>query len=458
MGALDTLLAPLRSREAPEAVARRIHATIARAGVDIPVRLWDGSAVGRADASYRLVLHHPWSLRALLVPRTDRAAGEAYAFDAVDVEGSLIDALGDIAALAADGRLGALDRLTLIRDLLALEPPPPHWSADHRRQRMARLSGAKHSIGRDTEAVRHHYDLGNDFYRLFLDDGLVYSCAYFAPDDPVDPAEDPQALERAQVRKMELVCRKLRLQPGERLLDIGCGWGSLVLHAARHHGVRAVGITIAEEQAALARERVAAAGLADRVEIRLADYREEHGQHDAVASVGMFEHVGENRFRTYFEHAFALTRPGGRFLNHAITTGRRGVVRDLSEDSGSFVGAYVFPDGVLAPAHRHVRHLEQAGFELVDVQQLRPHYARTLRHWVHRLEDHAEEARRSADDVTYRIWRAYMAGSAVGFATGDLGVVQVLGVRPPSALPLGRAWMEPQPREPGGLCGPERRA
>jgi cyclopropane-fatty-acyl-phospholipid synthase len=291
--------------------------------------------------------------------------------------------------------------------------------------------------------VRLHYDIGNDFYRTFLDEQLVYSCAYFHPDDPEEPGADPSALDRAQVRKLDLVCRKLRLRPGERFLDIGCGWGSLVLHAARHYGVRAVGITLAHEQATLARERVAAAGMSKQVDIRLVDYRELGGTFDAVASVGMFEHVGPNRFETYFRTAWERTAQGGRFLNHAITSGERNEVRDLAADPGNFVGAYVFPDGALAPAHVAVRLVEQTGFELLDVQQLRPHYARTLRHWVHNLQRNAQEARRLAGERTYRTWLAYMSGSVVGFETNDLGVVQVLGVKGDAALPLGRGWMEP---------------
>ncbi len=359
-----------------------VHGRLARRGSDIPLRLWDGSEVGPSDRGYRLVLNHPWSLRAMLVPGTDRAAGEAFLRDAFDVEGSMVAALRDVAELRRDG-LSGLSKLAVLTDVLRLPAPP----ADPRSHRAAVLRGPRHTRARDRDAVQHHYDLGNDFYRLFLDEQLVYSCAYFAEGDAEDPARaEPGELDRAQTRKLELVCRKLGLEAGQRFLDVGCGWGALVLHAARHHGVRALGVTLAEEQAALARERIAAAGLADEVEIRVADYREVSGTFDAVASVGMVEHVGSDQLEGYFRTLHGLTADGGRLLNHGITTGTRGTVRELSDDAGSFVGAYVFPDGALVPTARTVQEAEDAGFEVVDVEQLRPHYSRTLRHWVHRLE------------------------------------------------------------------------
>ena len=443
MGVLERLLGPLRSGDDPSTVVRRLHGVVAAdSGVPFPVRLWDGTVLGPDDAPFRLVLRHPWSLRAMLVPPTDRAAGEAYLRDHIDVEGSMVDAIHAVAALR-EASLGWSGRGAVLRDLLSL-PAPPH--ANGGGLRGAVLRGRRHTRERDEQAVRFHYDVGNDFYRLLLGESLVYSCAYFVDEDAEDPADDPAALDRAQRRKLDLVCRKLRLRLGDRLLDVGCGWGSLVLHAADHYGVRALGITLSPEQAEAARERVASAGLEDRVEIRVQDYRDVGGTFDAVASVGMFEHVGEPRFEEYFRHAYDRTAPGGRFLNHAITTGRRDEVRDLSGDDGSFVGRYVFPDGTLAPAHVAARLMEQAGFELLDVHQLRRHYAITLRHWLHRLERDADRVRQLAGDTVFRIWRAYMAGSVVGFEGGDLGVVQVLGVKPGGTdeLPLGRSWMMPR--------------
>ncbi len=412
----------------PRALTARLRRRLAEAGLEMPVRLWDGTELGPTERDYRVVLRRPWSLRSALLPPNDLTAGEAYLYDDIEVEGSMVAALRDVAA--GRGQLSGLGlRALLLADLLRL-PPPPKRGALAR----AGLRGRLHSRDRDRVAVRFHYDVGNDFYRLFLDRQLVYSCAYFAEGD--------DDLDRAQTRKLELICRKLRLRPDERLLDIGCGWGALVIHAARHHGVRAIGVTLSEEQAALGKERAHEHGVSDRVEIRVADYREVRGSFDAVASVGMVEHVGADQLANYFTTCYRLTAPGGRFLNHGITTGRRDVVRDMSKVQGSFIAAYVFPDGALVPAYTAVRHLQQTGFDLHDLEQLRPHYARTLQHWTRRLEANAEEAHRLVGDRTYRVWRAYMAGSAIGFESGDLGVVQILGSRG-AQLPLGRAWMLP---------------
>ncbi|MDX1621407.1 MAG: cyclopropane-fatty-acyl-phospholipid synthase family protein, partial [Nitriliruptorales bacterium] len=339
-------------------------------------------------------------------------------------------------------------QLSTAVDLLQFPAPP-----GRRRGRVADLVGRRHSQERDAQAIRHHYDVGNDFYELFLDERLVYSCGYFAEGDDL---ADARALDRAQHRKLDLVCRKLRLREGERFLDIGCGWGALAIHAAEHFGVRALGVTLSQQQHDLACKRVADRGLEDRVEIRLQDYREVTGRFDAVASVGMVEHVGADQLETYFSHCYDLTAPGGRFLNHGITTGQRDEIRDFTEASDSFVGQYVFPDGALVPAYTSVRHLEQAGFELIDVEQLRPHYARTLTHWVHRLEANADRAREIAGDGSYRTWRAYMSGSVVGFESGDLGVVQILGSKGAN-LPFGREWMLPQlpaQRRPADVVAP----
>jgi cyclopropane-fatty-acyl-phospholipid synthase len=426
------------TRTAPAEAVGRLHARLRDHGFDLPVRLWDGRLLGPVPAPFRLHLKRPSSLRAMLLPPDDLSAGEAYLHDDIDVEGSMVAAMRTVAAVrAAD--LGLRERLSTARDLLALPRPEER----DRHGVAATLTGRLHSTARDRQAVQHHYDVGNDFYELVLDDELVYSCAYFDRDDLAAPPGDRRALTRAQVRKLDLVCRKLRLRPDERFLDIGCGWGSLVLHAARHHGARAVGITLSEQQAARARERVAAAGLADRIEIRLQDEREVSGTYDAIASVGMVEHVGPRRLAGYFTHLRELLVDGGRLLNHGITTGRRDRVRDLAKTRRSFVRTYVFPDGGLVPAHHTIAEVQRAGFELIDVEQLRPHYARTLEHWVANLEGSADRARASAGEVRYRIWRAYMAGSVVGFRSGDLGVVQVLAVVPGTSLPPGRVWMMP---------------
>ena len=408
-----------------------VRELLAQAGVVVPVRLWDGTELG--DGPFRVVLEQPWSLRSLLVPPTDLNAGEAYVHGDVDIEGDIAAALHTIARARAAG-LSLGTRARLVAAVLRLPTPPPTPSG-----RRVRLSGERHSLQRDRDAVQFHYDLGNDFFRLFLDEDLVYSCAYYDDGWEDDPAAH---LAAAQRRKLDMVCRKLQLQPGERLLDVGCGWGSLVLHAARTYGVHATGITLSRAQAQLARERVAAAGLQDRVTIREADYRETTGSFDAVASIGMVEHVGSDQLARYFSRLRGLLRVGGRLLNHGITTGQRTDARDMTTDEDSFVAHYVFPDGGLVPAWRTVREVEQAGLEVLDVHQLRRHYALTLRAWIERLERRHDAAVRVASETDYRIWRAYMAGSVVGFETRDLGIVQVLAGRDWPA-PLDRRHMHP---------------
>ncbi|HZD05306.1 MAG TPA: cyclopropane-fatty-acyl-phospholipid synthase family protein, partial [Longimicrobiales bacterium] len=290
--------------------------------------------------------------------------------------------------------------------------------------------GSLHSRHRDEQAVRFHYDVGNEFYRLWLDRRMVYSCAYFA-----DPG---WSLDRAQEAKLDLVCRKLELRPGQRLLDIGCGWGGLVLHAAARYGVNAVGITLSPSQAELARQRIREAGLEDRCEVRVADYRQmgRDERFDRIASVGMVEHVGRRALPRYFAEAFRLLAPGGLFMNHGIVSleeplgrVRRGL-RRLRRRTTSFIEGYVFPDAELMPPTEVLEPAERQGFEVRDVESLREHYARTLRHWVRRLEARADQAIALVGEPTYRVWRLYMAASARLFQTARLGVIQTLLARP----------------------------
>ena len=403
----------------------------AEAGVDVPLRLWDGRELGPPAADYRLVLHHPWSLRALLVPPTDLQIGETYRSGAVEVEGSMVAAIEGLRRFR-DG-LTARGGAAVVRLLFTLPRPPAPVEQDR-----ARLRGRRHSRRRDAAAVQHHYDVGDELYHRFLDEDLVYSCAYFAEEDRDRSVGDRSVLDRAQRRKLELVCRKLDLRPGERLLDVGCGWGSLAIHAARHHGVEVLGVTHSENQAASARGRVAAAGLSDRVRIELMDYRDVEERFDAIASVGMVEHVGSDQLKGYVAHLADRLVDGGRLLNHGITTGQRDTIRDLGQDPDSFVGRYVFPDGALVPAHHMAGLIERGGFELRDLEQLRPHYARTLRHWVANIEAAYDEIVDHVGEATARVWRAYLAGSAVAFERRELGVVQILATRGDARLPLDR--------------------
>jgi cyclopropane-fatty-acyl-phospholipid synthase len=303
-------------------------------------------------------------------------------------------------ALAAARRVGALGRPL---------PPPPEE---------VRVRGRLHSARRDSQVVQHHYDVGNEFYRIVLGPAMTYSCARYV-DDSAD-------LVAAQAAKHELVCRKLGLheRPGARLLDVGCGWGSLAMHAAAHHDATVVGVTISPQQHDLARARVAEAGLQDRVDIRLQDYRDLSGERfDAISSIGMFEHVGAARIGQYFETLRDLLGPTGRLLNHAIST-----IRGSKIGGRTFMGRYVFPDSELIDVGDVVLAMEDAGFEVRDVESLREHYERTLRHWIANLEADWDRAIELVGAARARIWRLYMAGSAVGFEDGGLAIHQVLGV------------------------------
>jgi cyclopropane-fatty-acyl-phospholipid synthase len=379
----------------------------------VAVELYDGTVLGPADSSSRLVFRTPDAFRRLLTAPGELGFARAYVTGELDVEGDVYSALALQERLSA-ARLTprqwlALARLVGKTGLRPLPPPPEE----------ARLRGRPHSPERDAQAVRHHYDVSNRFYRLVLGPSLTYSCAVFA-----DPTF---SLEEAQAAKHELVCAKLGLEEGMRLLDVGCGWGSLLIHAAESHGVSGVGVTLSPPQTDLARERVAEAGLADRVEVRLADYRDLRDERfDAVSSIGMFEHVGRAQLGAYFRRLRELLRPGGRLLNHGI--GRPPGRRARFSRRG-FVDRYVFPDGELHEVGSVVSALQQAGFEARHLESLREHYALTLRRWVANLEESWDEAVAEVGAGRARIWRLYMAGSALGFEAGRLQVHQLLGVR-----------------------------
>jgi cyclopropane-fatty-acyl-phospholipid synthase len=397
---------------------------------EFAVRFWDGRGF-RAPASvnsrFTLVIRRPGALRRMLLPPTDLAIGEAFVHGDFDVEGdifsfvSLPDRLGQLP-------FGPMDWLRLALRLTGLAdsaPPAGGRSA-------ADLTGELHSAVRDSAAVRFHYDVGNEFYRLWLDERMVYSCAYFRTDDA--------SLDDAQLAKLDLVLDKLQIRDGMRLLDMGCGWGGLLIRAAeRFPELTAVGITLAQRQHELARSRIEEAGLADRLRVELMDYRDvpsRLGQFDRIASIGMAEHVGEQRMPDYFAAARECLRPGGLFLNHAITaqpartapagggllpgTLGRAIARR------SFIDAYVFPDGEMLTLTQMLAPAQAAGFAVVHLESLRPHYARTLRHWVARLESHWGEAVAAAGEAVARTWRLYMAGAAIGFEASRLDVHQQL--------------------------------
>lgn len=387
---------------------------------DFAVRLWDGQtwpASPPREPRFTILFHRPGALRRMLRSRGDLQLCEAFLRGDVSVDGDvaglivLRDYLEDLRLTPR--RLARLAWLWLrlpgddrAQPVATVRPP-------------ARLSGQRHSIDRDRQAITFHYDLSNEFYATWLDRRMVYSCGYF-PTGKED-------LDTAQERKLDHICRKLRLQAGERLLDIGCGWGGFVIHAAERYGVQAVGITLSPRQHALAQARIRAAGLHERCVVELRDYRElDHGPFDKLVSVGMFEHVGEEQLGLYFAQAWRCLKPGGLFLNHGISEHAPKRHRRRSE----FVQRYVFPDGELCDIGVALRAAELAGFEVIDVESLRPHYALTLRHWVGRLEANRADALRHVDEVAFRVWRLYMSGAAYYFETGRLNVYQALLSKP----------------------------
>ena len=402
-------------------------------GVDVPLRFefWDGSAISPDGAVATLRLSSPEALRRILWMPNEVGLGRAYVAGELDIDGDIfaaVVAMRDALAGRSSSMLRELPvTLATVRRIGALGrplPPPPEE---------ARLKGWRHSRRRDASAIGHHYDVGNEFYRLVLGQTMTYSCTRF-----VEPAT---GLDAAQDAKHELVCRKLGLheRPGARLLDVGCGWGSMAIHAAARHGAQVVATTISQAQADLARRRIEEAGVSGSVEVRLQDYRALAGESfDAISSIGMAEHVGKARIDEYFATLSGVLAPQGRLLNHAISS-----VGGSRLGRTSFVGRYVFPDGELLDVGDTVLAMERAGFEVRDVESLREHYARTLRSWVANLEANWEHAVRLVGLPRAKIWRLYMAGSAISFEDGGNGIHQVLGVIPSTT---GDAAMPPTRR------------
>jgi cyclopropane-fatty-acyl-phospholipid synthase len=409
-------------------VAEVIAPLVAAAlGEDVPIRIrcWDGSAVGEPTAKVQLVIRNRRALRRIVWAPSELGFARAYVSGDIDVDGDLIGALEELDRLADPERgpgvtidnttKRAIARAAIRLGAIGLPPAPPPEEA--------KLRGRRHSQTRDASAISHHYDVGNDFYRLVLGASMTYSCAYWA--------QEPSAsfgLDDAQFAKCDLVARKLGLADGMRVLDVGCGWGTFALHAARTYGAHVVGVTLSNEQAAFARKRMADEGVADQVEIRVQDYRDvADGPYDAISSIGMAEHVGAAMLPVYAADLFALLRPEGRLLNHAISR-RPGNPPEFSPTS--FIDRYVFPDGELEPLAMMVDALEGAGFEVRDVESLREHYALTLRAWVANLEGNWDEAARVSSAARARIWRLYMSGSALAFDGNRIGINQVLAVKP----------------------------
>ena len=409
-------------------------------GGQLPIRLqfYDGSSAGPAEATATLHVHSRDGLARVLSRPGELGVVRAYVSGDIDLDGDLREFLEqgsniDFRFRTLDPKaIGRLLKSTGLGVLRSPTPPPEE----------ANLRGKVHTRDRDRDAISHHYDVSNEFYAMVLGPSMVYSCAIWS-----DPGE---SLEAAQAAKLDLVGRKLDLRPGMRLLDVGCGWGSLALHAARHYGADVVGVTLSVEQAELARLRVARAGLSDRIEIRLQDYRDvTDGPFDAISSIGMFEHVGRKRMDEYIRGLYDLLPAGGRLLNHAISRpgypqgdgvvgrakalGRRlatAVGSDLTSRVGSqLIQRYVFPDGELHEVGVLVSMLQENGFEVRHLESLREHYALTLQHWVENLEDNWSAAVDEVGEARARVWRLYMAASALNFRLGGIQIQQVLAVK-----------------------------
>jgi cyclopropane-fatty-acyl-phospholipid synthase len=413
--------------------------SLSPAGLPFRLSAWDGSEYGPPDAAITLHLCNERALSYVLTAPGDLGMARAYVAGDLEIQGvhpgdpyELMRAVSG----SFDARAPSPAALLRVVNQLGwghLRPPPPP-PQEHLPRWRRTLEGLRHTRSRDAIVIQHHYDVSNRFYRMVLGPSMTYSCAVF-PDDGA-------TLEEAQAAKHELVCRKLALEPGMRLLDVGCGWGAMVRHAARCHGVRALGITLSEPQAALARELAVEEGVDHLVDIRVQDYRDlDDAPFDAISSIGMFEHVGRARTAEYFARLRGHLRPGGRLLNHAIT---RPPSKDTRLPSSSFAGRYVFPDGELLEVGDTVSALQGQGLEARHVESLREHYARTLRRWVANLEDHWDEAVEEVGAGRARVWLLYMAGSALGFEAGRTSVHQVLAVHPgpggASAMPLRPDW------------------
>lgn len=379
----------------------------------LPIRIifWDGQECRFSEQpQITLRLHSPQALQQLLLGSGLDELGEAYVEGEIEVDGRFQDILrfgSEFARILESGR-----RVSMVSSLFD-------------------RFGGRHSKARDAKAIRYHYDVSNEFYSLWLDHHMVYSCAYFKTG-----VED---IHTAQEQKLDHICRKLRLQPGERMLDIGCGWGGLLIWAAKHYGIHGVGVTLSKQQYIFARERVATEGLTGQIEIRLQDYRDIPGEdlYDKIASIGMFEHVGLTQLPVYFTTIRRLLKEGGWVLNHGITTAQR---NDKALAGSGFINKYVFPDGELPHIWRVLHEMAGQQLETLDVENLRPHYAQTLIHWVRRLKENKTRALALVGPKRYRIWSIYMAGCAHAFEQGRIAIYQVLAAKQTQAGLTPRPW------------------
>lgn len=410
----------------------------------LAIRFWNGETVQLGAGSPRatMVFHAPGPFRELVLYRNPLRLAEAYFQGLVDVEGNLFAALEQKEHLRSLS-FSAPERFSLLAAALLLGNGTDISKDSQAEMRQPgnrpALFSRKHSKSADRKAIAFHYDVSNEFYRLWLDEEMVYSCAYF------ESAEE--SLEQAQRNKLDYICRKLRLKQGERLLDIGSGWGALICWAAKHYGAQAHGVTLSRNQYEYAKRKIREQGLEKLVAVELRDYRDVSGNmlYDKIVSVGMFEHVGLKNLPFYFRTAHRLLKADGLFLNHGITHDEEGWRKTPAT---TFINRYVFPGGELDTVSNVQRVMERCQFEILDIEALRPHYALTLRHWVRRLEDRREEALRHVSEATYRVWRLYMAACSLEFESGGTGVYQILASKKeksPAVAPLTRRDLYPRP-------------
>ena len=407
--------------------------TGARTGVEF--RAYDGSRAGPRDAPVTVELRSPRAVSYIVQARNDLGLARAYVSGELEVHGDLYEALARLWQVS-DGTVPWRERIRVLRavGLRALRPiePPPEE---------VRPRGRRHSKRRDAQAVSHHYDVSNRFYRSILGPSMAYTCAVYPDADAT--------LEEAQFEKFDLVCRKLALRPGMRLLDVGCGWGGMVVHAVRHYGVEALGVTLSHRQVEWAQREIDEAGLSDRAEVRQLDYRDvpESG-FDAISSIGLTEHVGRAQMPDYFAYLHGKLRPQGRLLNHCIT---RSNDKDPNLLRDGFIDRYVFPDGELSGPGHIISTMHDAGFELRHDENLREHYSRTLAAWSDNLDADWDEAVAEVGEPRARVWRLYLAGSRASFDGNWIQLHQVLGTRSDggqSAMPLRPDWEAASVRVP----------
>ena len=419
-----------RSNEAADNAMAILQRLFKRSSDCLSIRLWNGATflIGstpptQLTPTFTLVINHPRVIRLLVFNNNPMLLAESYFSGDIDIEGDFFAAikLKDTHLMHVSWR----DKLNVLLKTIRLPSHNQNQFGDNKNfiSNKTLMFGDALSAHTKTEnhaAIAFHYDVSNEFYALWLDKSMVYSCAYFE--------NTHNTLEQAQFAKLDLICKKLMLKPGEQFLDIGCGWGALVLHAAKHYGVIAHGVTLSQQQLALARQHIAQAGLQNSVTVDLCDYRDVKGDgyFDKVASVGMFEHVGLKNLPVYFSCIHQLLKPGGLFLNHGITHDVEGWQKTLSTE---FINRYIFPDGQLDTVSNISREMERAKFEIADCESLRAHYALTLRQWVARLEQQHSAILETVNESTYRIWRLYMTACALEFEGGELGIYQVLATK-----------------------------